>query len=59
MTQQGAGARPTLSTPLALVGLVGTRTTIALSIIPGLLATTDPAPSSGSGNRCGCGCGRC
>jgi MFS family permease len=60
----GAIARPLLA--LVLVGLLGNRTAIALSIIPGLLAALAIVyairhahePRSGSGNRCGCGYGR-
>jgi len=60
MDNLGAIAGPLLA--LALVGLVGVRTAIALSAIPGLLAAlaivtpsaTPPGPSGGNGNRCGC-----
>jgi MFS family permease len=65
MDNLGAIAGPLLA--LALVGLVGTRTAIALSIIPGLLAAAAivyairhaHAPSSGTANRCGCASDRC
>ena len=65
MDNLGAIAGPLLA--LALVGLVGTRTAIALSIIPGLLAALAilyairhaPAPSSGNASPCGCASGRC
>ncbi len=64
MDNLGAIVGPLLA--LGLVGLVGTRTAIALSIIPGLLAAMAilyairhaPRPSTGSGNRCGCASGR-
>lgn len=63
--QPGRHRRPLLA--LALVGLVGVRTAIALSVIPGLLAALAiiyairhaPEPRSGSGNRCGCASGQC
>jgi len=65
MDNLGAIAGPLLA--LALVGLIGTRTAIALSIIPGLLAALAilyairhaPAPSSGNASPCGCASGRC
>jgi hypothetical protein len=61
----GAIAGPLLA--LALVGLVGVRTAIALwsslgcwppwrSSMPSAMLHE---PNSGSGSRCGCGCGRC
>ena len=61
MDNLGAIAGPLFA--LVLVGLVGTRTAIALSITPGLLAALAivyairhaPAPSGVSGSRCGCG----
>jgi sugar phosphate permease len=64
MDNLGAIAGPLLG--LGLVVLVGTRTAIALSVIPGLLAALAivyairhaPAPSSASTNRCGCTSGR-
>jgi MFS family permease len=60
MDNLGAIVGPLLA--LALVGLVGVRTAIALSVIPGLLAALaivyamppPPEPSSGNGSRCGC-----
>ena len=65
MDNRGAIAGPLLA--LALVGLVGTRTAIALSVIPACSppwpsstpSATPPAPSSGSVNPCGCASGRC
>jgi MFS family permease len=65
MDNLGAIVGPLLA--LALVGLVGVRTAIALSIIAGLLAALAivyairhaPAPSSGNANRCGCASGQC
>jgi sugar phosphate permease len=65
MDNLGAIAGPLLA--LALVGLVGTRTAIALSISPACWppwrsctrSAMRPGPSGGSGSRCGCGCGRC
>ena len=64
MDNLGAIAGPLFA--LVLVGLVGTRTAIALSIIPAcwlpwpssMPSVTPPAPSGVSGNRCGCGFGR-
>ena len=64
--QPGRHRRPLLA--LALVGLVGVRTAIALSVIPGLLAALaivyaighpPQEPRSGSRDRCGCAAGRC
>jgi MFS family permease len=65
MDNLGAIVGPLLA--LALVGLVGVRTAIALSIIAGLLAALAivyairhaPAPSSGNANPCGCASGQC
>jgi hypothetical protein len=64
MDNLGAIAGPLLA--LALVGPVGTRTAIALSIIPGLLTALAivyairhaPEPNSATADRSGSGCDR-